>query len=605
MESLIKRLLDKKNINEEQLSVIKGLQKSTGRFFSDLITELGFLSEGELKAVLSEFLMIPAFDPQDERISLEVTKFMPCDFVKKYNIFPVCIQDGCFFLAMANPLDLATRDIVRNVVNMPVKPLVSTKTELNCLIEKHYSKDESDIDSIIREMNTQTNDKTLIENKTTSEQEGQIINIAIDKENESQVVKLVNVILGEAVRMRATDVHIDPQERFVDIRFRIDGTLKSILKVPKELRASLAARIKIVTCLNIAETRASQDGRASIFVTGKKIDIRIATIPTFYGEKISMRLLDKSEAKIELSKIGLIEQEINIIIDAVCQPQGIILTTGPTGSGKTSTLYAALNFLRTHTNKHIVTIEDPIEYLMEGLNQIQVNPLKNITFSTGLRSILRQDPNVILVGEIRDRETADIAFRASLTGHLVLSTLHTNSAAATLTRLFDIGLEPYLIGSTLSLIIAQRLIKMICPDCIAEHKPERHIIDKFKTYIDQFHIKTFNMGKGCKECNHTGYLGRTAIFEILRVNNKIKELIARRAPEDVIYRVAKNNGLRSLAEAGIEKVALKLTALEEIFDVVETSGGIGKTESTEIPELSNSIVKLVFGDDKIKDIYGK
>jgi len=416
-------------------------------------------------------------------------------------------------------------------------------------------------------------------------------------------VRLVTLILSDAAKNKASDIHIEPQENFVNVRYRIDGYLKSIMKLPNKLHARLVTRVKILSDLDVAERRKSQDGRAMILVNGRKVDLRISIIPTYHGEKVALRLLDTREARIELDKIGLQQEELSIFTEAINRPQGMILATGPTGSGKTSTLYAALNFVKSET-KNIITIEDPIEYLIADVTQMQINPVKDVTFANTLRSVLRQDPNVILVGEIRDKETAEIGFRASLTGHLVFSTVHTNNAISSVTRLLDIGLEPYLISSSLILIVAQRLIRLICPHCKEEYTPDKKLMDKFKIYIDKFDIKRFYKGKGCEQCGFAGFLGRTAIFEILKMNEKIRSLISNKASEDLILKEAKKGGLKLLTESGIAKVAAGLTTLEEVGKVVDI------VEESEVAEIGREIRKtpkiLAADDDEdILKVLGK
>jgi len=336
--------------------------------------------------------------------------------------------------------------------------------------------------------------------------------------------------------------------------------------------------------LDITETRKPHDGRTRIILDKNVINLRISTIPTVYGEKVALRLLDIAQVKLELASLSFKESELNTITEAIARPQGMILVTGPTGSGKTTTLYAALNFIKKGGSKNIVTIEDPIEYVVEGINQMQVNPVKGITFANGLRSILRQDPNVILVGEIRDVETAEIAFRSALTGHLVLSTLHTNSAVAAITRLMDIGLQPYLIASPITMIIAQRLVRLTCTSCKTEYRPDNVFLQKFKYFLDKYKINKFYKGAGCRECDFTGYLGRIAFFEMLKINEQIRKMIGEGASESQLYNEALRNGMVPLIESGIEKLAAGLTTLEEIVriaDVVDTRKVVERQRETE------------------------
>jgi len=338
------------------------------------------------------------------------------------------------------------------------------------------------------------------------------------------------------------------------------------MKIPLAMLNALVARVKILAELDITETRKPQDGRSSLSFNDRKIDLRISVIPTFHGEKIVIRILDLTQARTDLDAIGFDKKELGIFQEAISSPQGIVLVTGPTGSGKTSTLYAALKFIKNE-KRNIVTIEDPIEYLIEGINQIQVNPIKDVTFANGLRSILRQDPNVILVGEIRDQETAEIAFRSALTGHLVLSTLHTNSTISAVTRLMDLALEPYLIASSIVVIVAQRLVRKICSSCIEEYTPPPALLERYRAEIQAAHIERFYRGKGCLQCDYTGYLGRIAVFEILKVTDQVRSLIAKKAGEAAIFQEGRKNGMKLLIDSALGKVQEGLTTLDELAKV--------------------------------------
>ncbi|MFC1809747.1 GspE/PulE family protein, partial [Candidatus Omnitrophota bacterium] len=470
-------------------------------------------------------------------------------------------------IATNDPFNTKIIDDIRFITSFNVKPVLALKREIEKCVHKCYRQLQETISKCENELLKKDEEKTRIEKLEDSDDlefsSKNTIDIGELSEKNSGVVKLSNSILSDAVKARATDIHIEPHETFIDIRYRVDGALRSVIKISASFRASIIARLKILTELDITETRQPQDGRTRIMVNGVKIDLRVSIIPTFYGEKAVVRLLYTQGSTMDIEKVGLKTSEMSSFIESASKPQGIVLVTGPTGSGKTTTLYAALKFLMQGSMKNIVTIEDPIEYLIEGINQMQVNLAKDLTFANGLRAILRQDPNVILVGEIRDKETAEIAFRASLTGHLVFSTLHTNSAVATITRLLDIGMQPYLLASSISLIIAQRLIRLICPHCKEKYTPKNYLTYKFGHYLNSYNIKEFYKGKGCEECNFTGYLGRAAIFEIFNINERIRSLINRKAAIDTIYHEAIENGMQSLIESAIEKVALHMTTLEE------------------------------------------
>ena len=580
MSPLISTLLKKKLITPEQLNKVIEQQKLQKRPLQDLLVAMGFLKEEDLVKALSGILRLPVLRLKKEDIDKSAIELVPYEVAKRYDVFPIREEKGELLLAISNPNDVIALDDLKLILKRSIKPILATKTHIRRCIEKYYRPSYHSVDNLLQQREDLITIEKVSEDKEDMFDREELFDEQL-KVDSAPVVRLTNIILNEAVKLRATDIHIEPQERYVDVRYRIDGVLRSVMKIQPQFRASLAARMKILTTLDISETRKPQDGRTRVLINGRKIDLRISAIPTFYGEKIALRLLDKSQAKIDLSRIGLESQEEDLIVEAIVRPQGMILVTGPTGSGKTSTLYAALNFIRKSGKKNIITIEDPIEYLMEGVNQMQVNPTKDLTFANGLRSILRQDPNVILVGEVRDRETASIAFRSSLTGHLVLSTLHTNSAVSTITRLFDIGVDPYLVASSIILIIAQRLIRKICPSCREKYIPESHMMLKFKSYIEQYNIERFYRGKGCDKCEGTGFLGRTGVFEILKINDRIKYLISLKSPEAAILAEAEKINFRPLLESGIAKVAAGITTLEEIsrvLDITDAKNNIAESK---------------------------
>jgi len=562
MITLLLALIKEKLISEEQLNEAKIKNIGAKKPIQELLVEMGFIKEEDLIKVASKVFNMPIVDLSKEVLDPAVIGLISYDIAKRYGVFPLRKENDILILAMSNPQDVIALDDIQIITKLKAQPILCTRNEINNCIDKCYQVDDSLYDIL-----KNVTDDTKIELIKETDLGETTIDVKIVKGENMPITRLTNLILGDAVKMRATDIHIEPQEKVAMVRYRIDGDLRNIMEIPRKLHPSLVSRIKILADLDIAETRSPQDGRIKIVVASRKIDLRISIIPAFYGEKIAIRLLDPKETKTELDKIGLEENELNIFKQEINRPQGIILVTGPTGSGKTTTLYATLNFTKSET-KNIVTIEDPIEYLVSGINQMQVNPSKNVTFANGLRSILRQDPNVILVGEIRDRDTADIAFRASLTGHLVFSTLHTNNSVASVTRLLDIGLEPYLISSSLIFIVAQRLVKIICPFCKEEYIPDEKLVNKFKTHIEDLKIKKFYKGKGCQQCGFTGFLGRTAVFELFRINEKIRNLIAQKATEEEIFREAKSIGLKTLLEAAFEKVAKGITTIDEMLKVI-------------------------------------
>ncbi|MGB2651789.1 MAG: ATPase, T2SS/T4P/T4SS family [Candidatus Omnitrophota bacterium] len=594
MATLVDALIKENLLTIEQLNDAKDKQIGAKKPIQDILVEMGFLLEEDLIKVSSKVFGMPVVDLSKEKVDIAVTKRVPYETAKKYGVVPLRREGDELLLAMSNPQDIIALDDLSIMTGMRIKPVLGVRSDIAECIEKQYQSDESIYDLL---KNVVVDSKVEII-KEKKEKEG-LMDLGDLRVESSPVVRLVDLMLNDAVNNRASDIHIEPQENFTEIRYRIDGDLKSVMKVPAKLQSALAARIKIMAEMDIAEKRKPQDGRIRIYLKGREIDLRISTVPTFHGEKVVARLLDKKQAVITLDKIGFGKDEVAIFKKAITTPQGMVLVTGPTGSGKTSTLYAALNSVKDET-KNIITIEDPIEYLCEGINQMQVNPIKDFTFATGLKSILRQDPNIILVGEIRDRDTADIAFRASLTGHLVFSTLHTNSAVASIARLLDVGLEPYLIASSLLLVIAQRLVRVVCPYCKEEYTPNEDVMRKFRAYMDKLGISVFYRGKGCEKCGFTGYQGRTAVFEMFQVDEEIKKLISAGASEGDISEVARKKGLRTLAESGMEKVARGETTIEEIDKIIgagEEMAGPAEANAGPEPQRREKL-KLLIADDE-------
>lgn len=555
-------LLQEKLITQDQLNDAKAKQIGAQKPIHELLIDMGFVKEEDLLAVAARIFNIPISDLTQETLSPEAMRRVPFALAKRYGVFPIRIEGDTLVLAMSNPRDILVQDDIQQVTCLKVRPVLCTKSAITQQIDKYYQSN----DQIYTILKNATGDSKVEVLEGGPESGGETFS-QVNSDEMAPIIKMCNLLIADGVRARASDIHVDPHEESSKVRYRVDGDLRNVIDIPAVMRPAFVARIKILSGLDITETRKPQDGRSKILVNGKRIDLRVSTIPTFHGEKVEIRLLDPQAAKIELDKIGFGPAELQVFKEAVMRSQGLVLVTGPTGAGKTSTLYAALHYIKSD-KKNIVTIEDPIEYLIEGVSQTQVHPVKDVTFATALRTFLRQDPNVMFVGEIRDRETADIAFRSSLTGHLVLSTLHTNNAVSSITRLMDIGLEAYLIASSLVLVIAQRLVKVICEECREEYLPEPDLLEDFKKYIEEMNIKKFYHGKGCKHCAFSGYYGRTSIFEELRINETIRKLISDKASEGQIVQAAQDNGLKSLVWAGMEKVAKGVTTLNEVLRVV-------------------------------------
>jgi len=564
MSVIMTALLKNNFITSDQITAAKAKRQSTQKPIQDLMIDMGFLKEEDYFTVAREVFPRGRVNLDDVIIDEEVIKLLPLKQVLHYGIFPVMKQNNNLVIAMSDPSNTLAVEELQFMTGLDIKPLLCKKSQIAQYVNKYYLPTDN-VQSILKNA---VGDQPL--DSTHEGSYDEVVDFAQMQNEDASIIKLVNKIILDAIEARASDVHIEPQDKNVRVRYRIDGYLKNIVEIPRDLQKSLSARIKILSKMNITEQRGVQEGRIKALIEGKKIDLRISLIPTFYGEKIVVRILDTRATRFDLDTLGFQPDELTIFKEGISKSQGVILVTGPTGSGKTTTLYSALQHIKSET-KNIVTVEDPIEYLIEGVNQLQLNHIKDVTFASGLKSILRQDPDVLLVGEIRDKETADIAFRASLTGHLVFSTLHTNNAVSSITRLRDVGLESYLVSSSVVMIVAQRLIRLICPYCCQEHVPEESLLLKFQSYIKDFSIERFYQGSGCDYCNFSGFYGRASIFEILKIDEKIKGLIYNKASEGLIFKEAVAKGMRPLLESGLMKVAAGLTTLGEISKTIDVT----------------------------------
>lgn len=531
-------------ITQEQLQDALTEQRNTKRRLGDLLISQGYITEQQLIEVLEFQLGIPHVSLFKYNIDPAITGIIPESVAKRHQVLPFMKEGGKLMVAMADPLDYFAIEDLRMTTGFRIEPAISTREELQRAIARHYGMKDS-MSQMMIELPTQ---EEFEETEITDEA--------------SPIVRLVNQMIQQAVQLRASDIHVDPGENNLSIRYRIDGSLKTERMIPKQMQGFITARLKIMAKLNIAERRLPQDGRIKMQFDYKMIDIRVSTLPTMHGEKIVLRLLDLTTGVKSLDNLGFNERNVSAFRDMIERPYGILLITGPTGSGKTTTLYSALNHLNKE-NVNIITVEDPVEYQLEGINQVHVNAAVGLTFAAGLRSILRQDPNIVMVGEIRDTETAEIAVRASLTGHLVLSTLHTNDAISTISRLRDMGVEPYLIASSLLGVVAQRLVRKICTECREVYKPSDQEAILLRNY--GIHIETLYRGKGCGHCNSTGYRGRIAIHEVMTIDDRMRELIASSASVEELRQTAQENGMIQLMEDGIMKVSEGVTTVHEVM----------------------------------------
>ncbi|PDM41501.1 MULTISPECIES: ATPase, T2SS/T4P/T4SS family [unclassified Geobacillus] len=532
-------------ITEEQLEeALK--EKAPGQKLGDALLQRGYITEQQLIEVLEFQLGIPHVSLYRYPIDPKVTNLISKEFAKRHMVMPLKIEGERLFVAMADPMDFFVIDDLRLSTGFHIETAIASKDDILRAINKYYDMDESVEDFLQMAPATETVEEERI------------------TEEDSPIVRLVNQILQLAVEQRASDIHIDPQETKVLVRYRIDGMLRTDRALPKHMQSMLTARIKILANMDITEHRIPQDGRIKMNIDFHPVDLRVSTLPTVYGEKIVMRVLDLGAALNDIHKLGFNQLNLQRFIELIERPTGIVLITGPTGAGKSSTLYAALNHLNSE-EVNIITIEDPVEYEIEGVNQIQVNPNVGLTFAQGLRSILRQDPNIIMVGEIRDRETAEVAIRASLTGHLVLSTLHTNDALSTITRLIDMGIEPFLVAASLAGVVSQRLVRRVCRDCQEEQEPTKREIEIFASR--GMKIDKLVRGRGCPTCNMTGYKGRIAIHELLVMTDEMRRVILNKEPFSKLRELAIKNRMIFLIDDGLLKVKQGLTTLEEVLKV--------------------------------------
>lgn len=513
----------------------------------------------DMLRVLSEEAGLEYVSISDYTINPKLLALLSADLARSYKIFPLKEEeDGTLLIAISDPLNITIVDDLRILTDRKIRPVVASESDIMEYIDQNYGVGDETIDDIVKELEEETQEDIL------KPRDGETDLSDLERiAHEPPVIKLVNLLLLQAIKDRASDLHIEPFSGMLRIRYRVDGVLREIPSPPKTLQLGLTSRLKVMSNMNISESRLPQDGRIRLTIQGREVDLRVSSVPSVHGESIVMRILDKSMMAIGIRQLGMTKETIEKLMKIVEKPNGIALVTGPTGSGKTTTLYAALGEINDPGDK-IITTEDPVEYELPGIVQVNINSNVGLTFAACLRSILRQDPDVILVGEIRDLETGQIAIQAALTGHLVLSTLHTNSAAATITRLIDMGLEPFLLTSTLEGIIGQRLIRTICPSCKKIYTPTDIELEEFGVKREEITDITFYKGAGCDDCAFTGYKGRMGIFELLEVTEEIKELILERSTSDEIHALGISQGMETMRQDGWLKICLGITTFEEV-----------------------------------------
>lgn len=547
---IIDLLLQKGLVSQEEIIKAKQEVQRTGLILEQALQKLGFISSEDIARISAQYYGVPYMDLSDYVIDSSLVKLIPEDLARKYKVVPLFRIGSSLTVAMLNPHDVLVLDAIRDLSQMTtVEPVVSTLAGIQKILDSYYgvvgSVDEI-INSIDKDKFSLGDDKNVL-----------------DGHDQAPIIKLVNLIVMQAAKKRASDIHIEPEETKVRVRYRVDGILYEEHSFEKNFHRAIVSRIKVLANLDIAETRKPQDGRIKLRLEDKSLDIRVSTFPTVHGENVVLRLLYKSAVMLGLKELGFRERELEKFNRLIYHPYGIVLVTGPTGSGKSTTLYAALTTLNS-MEKNIITVEDPVEYELPLIRQTQVNERAGLTFASGLRAILRQDPDIIMVGEIRDKETAEIAIRAALTGHLVFSTLHTNDAVSALTRLIDMGVEPFLISTTVIGVLAQRLVRVNCPKCKEEYQPSAELLKQVEGFTQTSH---FYRGKGCSHCNQTGFMGRIGIFELLVVDDDIRKMVNLQMSVDEIREFAKKQGMALLSVDGMNKVKEGITTLEELLKI--------------------------------------
>jgi general secretion pathway protein E len=554
-------LLEQGTISSETLDKAREKQRD-GKGLGDVLLEMGAIDSGTWARTIAEHFGLPFTEklPEDSEI-LPLISPLPINFAKRCQLLPVADDGGAVVVATADPANLGALDDMRLLLRKPIRVLVAPAPVIIDAINRVYDMASGSASELMDGL-----DEERLDLMATDLEEPRDL---LESDDEAPIIRLVNSLLFQAAKDRASDIHIEPFERDLAVRFRIDGVLYDILSPPKRFQPVITSRVKIMAGLNIAEKRLPQDGRIRIRLAGKDIDIRVSIVPTAFGERVVMRLLDKSTTVLRLEELGLVGPKHDMVSRLIKQSHGIILVTGPTGSGKTTTLYAALSKINT-IDKNIITIEDPIEYQLHGIGQIQVNPKIELTFASGLRSILRQDPDVIMVGEIRDLETAEIAIQAALTGHLVFSTLHTNDSFGAMTRLLDMGIEPFLVSSSVIAVMAQRLVRRVCSACREPYQPSREELEELSIAPQRLIGRTvYKSSQGCNQCKRTGYRGRTGIHELLVVDDEIRGLVMKSADAASIRRAATARGMNTLREDGADKVLDGITTIEEVLRVTQ------------------------------------
>ena len=550
-------LKEQRLIGTAQLDELNEEHKATGKPLADVVVDLGIVEKDELLRRIASHLGYDFLSELPVQFSGDAIASLTGKLARDYGVMPLRADDQSIDLLVSDPFNTQAVDDLTFALDRNVRLFFADPDKVEVQIKQHYGEDEDSIDDILQEIST---GKVAAEAGSRELSERDIESMA----EQTPIIKFVNLVIGQAIRDKASDIHFEPFEHEFKIRYRIDGALYEMAPPPKQLALPIISRVKVLASLNIAERRIPQDGRIKINIGGRPVDLRVSTLPTQFGESVVLRVLDQSAVKLDISQLGMPEDVFNGIQDIVRRPNGIFIVTGPTGCGKTTTLYSGLRIINTVDLK-ILTAEDPVEYEIEGIMQVPVNPLVGLTFAAALRSFLRQDPDVIMVGEIRDLETAQISIQASLTGHLVLSTLHTNDSAGAITRLIDMGVESFLIASTLEAVLAQRLVRRICTQCKASYMPADDLLVQLARPRENAGDRQFYFGKGCPMCSQSGYRGRLGIYEWLRLSDALRDLVTQRAPTLVIRQKAIEQGMRTLRDDGVRAIFDGNTTIEEVI----------------------------------------
>jgi general secretion pathway protein E/type IV pilus assembly protein PilB len=546
--------------------ILKGREKSKaeGLGLVDALVAMGRISHGDVSKTLAGHFNMDEINLAEYRVPEDVLALVPKHVARRYKIIPIYKHDSTLTVAISDPLDVDTVDSLRYLLHMNVEPVVAAKNDIESSITRYYGSADDTVENMLQEITEGEIDLGLTSVKDLEAK----LEESTETDTDAPIIKLVGLVIMEAYRNRASDIHIEPLEKRLRVRYRIDGVLHEVDNPPKRLQASIISRLKIMANMSIAEKRVPQDGRIQLPVMGRTLDLRVSCLPTNHGESIVMRILDKTSLLLGLGDLGFLSDDQEIMAKIINMPDGVFLVTGPTGSGKTTTLYACLNDINKPDRK-IITVEDPVEYQLNGINQVQVNADINLTFAAALRSILRQAPNIVMIGEIRDLETANIAVQAALTGHLVFSTLHTNDAPSAVTRIVDMGVKPFLVASAVRAIMAQRLIRKVCSKCRGPYTPTDYEMEVLKLNPDEMKNATMVRGNGCNECSRTGYRGRMGIYEIMPVDEEVRRLIYEKVPSNVMRARARELGMRTLREDGIRKIMAGITTPEEVISITQ------------------------------------